>query len=66
MDLLERILDFEENLQEPGGRNVIMGFLTDRLVLLEKYWKQVFEGHYDLLRYKDTRRNLLIRINFAS
>jgi len=40
MDLLKRILDFEENLQEPGGRNVTKGFLMDRLELLEKYWKQ--------------------------
>jgi len=31
MDLLERILNFEESLQEPGRRNVTKGFLMDRL-----------------------------------
>jgi len=53
MDLLERILNFEESLQEPGRRSVIKSFLMDRLELLKKYWKQVFQGHYGLLHYKD-------------
>jgi len=53
MDLLERILNFEESLQEPGERSVTKSFVMDRLELLEKYWKQAFQGHYVLLHYKD-------------
>jgi len=34
MDLLEQILDFEENLQEPSGRSMTKGFLMDHLETL--------------------------------
>jgi len=44
MDLLERILDFEKNLQGSGGRSVTKGFLMYRLELLEKSWRSLGEA----------------------